>query len=129
MDRKFARGFNGESSISFDRSGQMFYISGHDPGARCMADLIRSASLTHYAALARSVGLQPEKMLRRVRLPLNCLVRHDLRIPVRNVRRLLEISANLSGVETFALRLAERGDLSNLGPLALLIREQATIGT
>ena len=94
-----------------------------------MTELIRSATLTHYAKLARSVGLDPPTMLRKVRLPLTCLERRDLRIPVRNVRRLLELSANDSGVETFGLQLAERGDLSNLGPLALLIREQATIGT
>jgi AraC-like DNA-binding protein len=94
-----------------------------------MAELIRSASLTHFAGLARSTGIDPATMLRKVRLPLTCLERRDLRIPVRNVRRLLEISAEVSGLETFGLRLAERGDLSNLGPLALLIREQATIGT
>jgi AraC-like DNA-binding protein len=68
-------------------------------------------------------------MLRKARLPLTCLERRDLRIPVRNVRRLLELSAEASGVETFALRLAEQGDVSNLGPLALLMREQATVGT
>ena len=94
-----------------------------------MTDLIRSATLTHYARLARSVGLDPVAMLRKVRLPLTCLERRDLRIPVRNVRRLLELSAEASGVEAFALRLAEHGDISNLGPLALLAREQATIGT
>ena len=94
-----------------------------------MADLIRSATLTHYARLAHSAGIDPATMLRRVRLPLTCLERRDLRIPVRNVRRLLEMSAEASGLETFGLRLAECGDLSNLGPLALLIREQATIGT
>src|SRR5579871_1439167 len=94
-----------------------------------MADLIRSATLTHFARLARSAGIDPVTMLRRVRLPLTCLERRDLRIPVRNVRRLLEMSADVSGLETFGLRLAEYGDLSNLGPLALLIREQATIGT
>lgn len=94
-----------------------------------MTDLIRSATLTHYARLARSEGLDPATMLRKVKLPLTCLERRDLRIPVRSVRRLLELSAEASGVETFGLRLAELGDLSNLGPLALLIREQATIGT
>jgi AraC-like DNA-binding protein len=94
-----------------------------------MTVLIRSATLAHYASLARSVGLDPVAMLRKVRLPLTCLERIDLRIPVRNVRRLLELSADESGVETFGLRLAEHGDVSSLGPLALLIREQATIGT
>jgi AraC-like DNA-binding protein len=91
--------------------------------------LLRSAALTHFARLARSVGLDPVTMLRKAKLPLTCLERRDLRIPVRNVRRLLELSAEVSGVETFALQLAEHDDLSNLGPLALLIREQATLGT
>src|ERR1700742_275324 len=94
-----------------------------------MADLIRSATLTNFAKLARSVALDPGTMLRRARLPLSCLERRDLRVPVRNVRRLLEMSAAASGMEAFGLRLAEYGDLSSLGPLALLIREQATIGT
>ena len=75
-----------------------------------MADLVRSATLTHFARLARSVGIDPVTMLRRVRLPLTCLERRDLRIPVRNVRRLLEISAEASGFEAFGLRLAECGD-------------------
>jgi AraC-like DNA-binding protein len=94
-----------------------------------MTELIRSATLTHYATLARSVGLDPAAMLRKVRLPLTCLERRDLRIPVRNVRRLLELSAEESGIETFGLRLAEYSDGTTLGPLALLIREQPTIGT
>ncbi|MBV9461027.1 MAG: AraC family transcriptional regulator, partial [Bradyrhizobium sp.] len=94
-----------------------------------MTELIRSAALTQYGRLARSMGLDPAAMLRKARLPMTCLERPDLRIPVRNLRRLLELSAEASGVETFGLRLAERGDVSNLGPLALLIREQATVGT
>jgi len=94
-----------------------------------MPELIRSATLTHYAKLARSVGLDPVAMLRKVRLPLSCLERRDLRIPVRNVRRLLELSAEDSKIEAFGLRLAEHSDGTTLGPLALLIREQATIGT
>ena len=94
-----------------------------------MTEPIRSAALTHYAKLARSLGLDPVAMLRKARLPLSCLERRDLRIPVRNVRRLLELSADRSGTETFGLRLAEHGDISNLGALALLIREQATVGT
>jgi AraC-like DNA-binding protein len=94
-----------------------------------MPDLIRSAALASFAKLARSVALDAGTMLRRARLPLTCLERHDLRIPVRNLRRLLELSAAESGVEAFGLRLAAYGDIANLGALALLIREQATVGT
>jgi AraC-like DNA-binding protein len=52
-----------------------------------------------------------------------------MRIAVSSVRRLLEASAAEAGVEEFGLRMAERGGLSNLGPVALVVREQATIGT
>lgn len=93
-----------------------------------MTDLIRSACLTHYAEVARSVGIEPRKMLRKVRLPPGCLERPDLRIAVSGVRRLLEASAAASGIDEFGLRMADRGDLSNLGPVALVVREQATVG-
>jgi AraC-like DNA-binding protein len=93
-----------------------------------MTDLIRSASLTHYAEVARSVGIDPRAMLKQARLPLRCLERPDLRIAVAGVRRLLEDSAEASGVEEFGLRLAERGGFSTLGPVALVVREQATVG-
>jgi len=38
-----------------------------------MVALIRSATLAHFAEVARSVGIEPTKMLRRARLPLVCL--------------------------------------------------------
>ena len=93
-----------------------------------MADLIRSACLTHYPEVARSVGLDPRQMLRQVRLPLRCLDQQDMRIAVGGVRRLLEASAEAAGIDDFGLRLADRGGLSILGPVALLAREQATVG-
>ena len=93
-----------------------------------MTDLIRSASLTHYAEIARSVGINPRAMLKQARLPLHCLETPDLRIAVSGVRRLLESSAEASGCEEFGLRLAERGGYSTLGPVALVVREQATVG-
>jgi AraC-like DNA-binding protein len=93
-----------------------------------MTDLIRSASLTHYAEIARSVGIDPRAMLKQARLPRHCLERPDLRVAVAGVRRLLEASAEASGVEEFGLRLADYGGFSTLGPVALVVREQATVG-
>jgi AraC-like DNA-binding protein len=93
-----------------------------------MSDLIRSATLTHYPEVAQSVGIDPRAMMRKARLPLETLERPDLRIPVTSMRRLLESSAAASGVEEFGLLMAERGALANLGPVALVIREQATVG-
>src|SRR5438477_3679970 len=93
-----------------------------------MSDLIRSATLTHYPEVAQSVGIDPRAMMRKVRLPLESLERPDLRIAVTSMRRLLEASAAASGVEEFGLLMAERGALANLGPVALVVREQATVG-
>ena len=93
-----------------------------------MTDLIRSACLTHYAETARSVGLEPTKMLRKVRLPLACLNDQNMRVAVGSVRRLLEVSATDAGVEDFALRMAGRGSFGTLGPVGLVVREQATVG-
>jgi AraC-like DNA-binding protein len=99
-----------------------------DTGYAELADLIRSACLTHYAEVARSVGLEPLAMLRKARLPPASLDQQNLRIPVSGVRRLMEMSATESGIAEFGLRMAERGGLPNLGPVALVVREQATIG-
>jgi AraC-like DNA-binding protein len=93
-----------------------------------MADLIRAACLTHYADVARSVGLDPAKMLKGVGLPGKALTDPDIKIPSGGVRRLLEASAAAAAIDDFGLRLAERGGLSNLGPIALVAREQATVG-
>jgi AraC-like DNA-binding protein len=89
--------------------------------------LIRSASLTHYADVARRAGLDPGRMLREFGLPQRCLVDAEIKIPIDSVRRLLEASAEQSGIEAFGLLMAEARRLSNLGPLGLLVREQPTL--
>ena len=89
--------------------------------------LTRSASLTDYEHVARSVGLDPLRMLRMVKLPARVLDDPNLMISADSVGRLLEESARLSGQEAFGLLLAERRSLANLGMLALAIREEPTI--
>jgi hypothetical protein len=51
-----------------------------------------------------------------------------MRIPVSGVYRLLEAAAVAAGIDEFGLLMAERGSLSYLGPVALIVREQATVG-
>ena len=92
-----------------------------------MSGLIRSASLTDYADVARKTGLDPFRLLSEFGLPQRCLQEPDLKVPLDAVRRLLEASAERSGVEAFGLLMAERRRLSNLGPLGLLVREQPTL--
>jgi AraC-like DNA-binding protein len=103
-----------------------FNISGHFLRLT-MPRLIRSAALNGYVEVARSVGLDPYRMVADHGLPPACLTDPELRIPMTVVARLLEASAARSGRPDFGLMMAERRSLSNLGVLALLVREQPTI--
>ena len=92
-----------------------------------MRALTRSASLTDYEHVARSVGLDPFRMLRMAKLPARVLDDPNMMISADAVGWLLEESARLSGQEAFGLLLAETRSLANLGMLALAIREEPTL--
>ena len=92
-----------------------------------MHTLTRSASLTDYEHVARSVRLDPFRMLRMAKLPARALDDPNVLISADSVGWLLEESARLSGQEAFGLLLAETRSLGNLGMLALLIREEPTL--
>lgn len=92
-----------------------------------MINVVRSASLAGYAEVARQAGLDPLRMLREFGLPRRCLEEPELKVPVDAVRQLLEASAERSHVEGFGLMMAEARQLSDLGPLGLLVREQPTL--
>ena len=91
-----------------------------------MKGLIRSASLTNFADVARRVGLDPARLLREFGLPQQCLRDPELKVPLDTVRQLLEVSAERADVEAFGLMMADSRWLSNLGPVGLLVREQPT---
>lgn len=92
-----------------------------------MRSLTRSASLTNFATVAREAGLDPARLLGEFGLPQRCLRDPDLKVPLDAVRAMIEAAAERSGVEAFGLRMAETRQLSNLGPVGLLIREQPTL--
>jgi AraC-like DNA-binding protein len=88
---------------------------------------VRSAALTNYADVARSLGLDPFAQLRAAGLDVQCLNNPDLKIPVVRVHALLESSAHAAGVDDFGLRMAMSRRLSNLGLIALAAREEPTV--
>ena len=89
--------------------------------------LIRSAVLNNYVEVARSVGLDPYRLLAEFRLPPAALNDPEVKVSAAAVGRLLEESAARSGKLDFGLRLADKRTVANLGALALLVREQPTI--
>jgi AraC-like DNA-binding protein len=92
-----------------------------------MTDLIRSACLTSYPEIARSLGLEPMRLLDACGIDRRCLADPDIKLPSNALGRLLEVSAEAAKVEDFGLRLAETRTLSILGPVGLLVREEATV--
>jgi len=95
-------------------------------GTQGLGRLIRSASLSGYADLVRSLGGDPQAMLRKVGLSARLLRDPETLIPGDAVREALELAARTTGAEDFALRLAARRSLSNLGPISLVLREEVT---
>jgi AraC-like DNA-binding protein len=85
---------------------------------------VRYAALTGYAELARSLGLDPVRLMADVGLDAADLTDRDKWIPAVPVARLLERSAAESGCEDFGVRLSGRRRLSALGPLSVVLREE-----
>lgn len=73
------------------------------------------------------MGLNPTAMLQRVGLDSRCLVDSEIRVPVKAVAHLLELSAIEACVFDFGLRLAQIRGVPDLGPLSLLLREEPNL--
>jgi len=89
--------------------------------------MMRGASIAGYSEAAAGVGLDPRAMLRRLDIDLRILYEPELRIPAQKIFALLEMSAQVSGCESFGLRMAEVRRLSDYGPIALLLAHQPTM--
>lgn len=92
-----------------------------------MSTLVRSAALTNFATVAAGCGLDPQALLAEHGLPPRCLDEPDLMVPAQAVGALLEGAARRASDPAFGLRMAQSRRLSNLGPLGLLVRDEATL--
>lgn len=90
-------------------------------------ELVRAASLTGYFEVANQLGLDPQRQLRRAGLSRSMIAKPEQMIPARSVVELLEGSARESGCDTLGLRMAEQRQLSDIGPVSLLIVHQASL--
>jgi AraC-like DNA-binding protein len=89
-----------------------------------MRPRIRTNTLTGYAELARSQGLDPAPLMAGVGLDLADLDVPDHWIPAAPAARLLELSAQQGNCPDFGLRMADRRRLGTLGPLSVVLRDE-----
>jgi len=89
-----------------------------------MLPRIRTNTLTGYAELARSSGLDPAVLMRQVGLDLADLDVPDRWIPAAPAARLLDLSAEQSSCPDFGLRMAGVRSLGTLGPLSVVLRDE-----
>ncbi len=92
-----------------------------------MSQLGRSAGLTGFLDLATEVGLDAYAITATAGLPREVLTNPDLLVSAEAMGRMIELAAEMSGVDDFGLRIAETRRLSNMGAVGLVIREQATL--
>jgi len=85
---------------------------------------VRTAALTGYSGLARSLGLDPARLLGSVGLDPADLDVPDRWVLAARVARLLELSAEESGPTDFALRMVASRRLGTLGPLSAVLRDE-----
>lgn len=90
--------------------------------------LVRAEILAGYLSLAASLKIDARRLLRDVRLDKIDFSNRRLDIPVSAVIELLERSAEQARIEDFGLRLSSQHGLAQIGPLALLLLEQPTMG-
>ncbi|MGE4243373.1 AraC family transcriptional regulator [Ramlibacter sp.] len=91
-----------------------------------IAQQVRSATLGGYVELVQSLGRDPHTFMRSVGLSARLLKDPETPISRDAARELLEITARATRTEDFALRMAAQRKLSALGPISLVLREEAT---
>ena len=92
-----------------------------------MAEVVRVAALTGFFAAMEALGADPAPLLREAGLSHKLLSSPEQTISARAAMRLLERGAEVTGCQTFGLRMAENRELADLGATSLLIAHQATL--
>lgn len=93
-----------------------------------MSTLVRAAGMRGLAGLLRERGVAVEPLLDRLQIPRGALTDEELRISLPAYCQLLELASELAGCPDLGLLIAERQDISILGPLAVAIQNASTVG-
>lgn len=92
-----------------------------------MPRLVRSASLTHFAEVAAQCGLDAHALMVQAGLPVACLSNPDLKIDAQLTLAMIEDAAVRAREPAFGVRMGERRRMSNIGPLAVALRDEPTL--
>lgn len=90
-------------------------------------ELVRAATLTGWFEIAAQLRLDPLPLLRHAGLSRGVVAEPERMIPARSVIHLLEESAQAGRCPTFALRMAQRRTVADLGLVSLLIAHQPSL--
>ncbi|MEV6774178.1 AraC family transcriptional regulator [Nocardia sp. NPDC051030] len=89
--------------------------------------VIRSAGLRGFRATVAELGGDAEELVTACGLPIAALDTDDLLVPDQAVGAVLELAAHRLNCPDLGLRISHRQELDMLGPLALAIRNAATL--
>ncbi|MDW3685113.1 AraC family transcriptional regulator [Cupriavidus sp. CV2] len=92
-----------------------------------MSTLIRSALLVKYSEIARTLGVDPERMIHHVGADRTCILSPDLHVPESWLAKVLESTEQASSCSSVGLLMAEAWRLSDFGPISLLLQHQPTL--
>jgi AraC-like DNA-binding protein len=93
-----------------------------------MVNFIRASALRDFAEIAGPAGIDPVSLCRAVGIPASALSDPDEKVRSDAVAALLDLTARQSGIDDFALRMAERRRPANWGVAGLLMTQQRTVG-
>ncbi|CAG2154674.1 HTH-type transcriptional regulator VirS [Cupriavidus yeoncheonensis] len=92
-----------------------------------MSTLIRSALLVKYSEIARTIGVDPERMIHHVGADRSCIVSPDLHVPEPWLAKVLDSTEQSSSCAAVGLLMAESWRLSDFGPISLALQHQPTL--
>ncbi len=90
-------------------------------------ELVRAATLTGYFQIAAELRLDTLPLLRDAGLARGIMTDPDRMVPARSVIHLLEESAKAANCPSYAVRMAERRTVADLGLVSLLIAHQPSL--
>jgi AraC-like DNA-binding protein len=89
--------------------------------------VLRGSILADFKRLALALGLDPIALMKRVGIDRRYIEDPELAVPMHAIVDLFESAARMSGVEDFSLRLCQARGVPDVGPVILMLREEATV--